>query len=124
MLDQIGLLDDFLQVGFIGRTSNNYDHAGTRVNQRGWQRVFLQTRGAYLDYYINIRLNYIEDLLRESYEKQGGRLIIGWEIISLTMGRIGNDSYKVNAGFRAVGNITSDTLKRYEDDNCVGTVSH
>ncbi|KAL6236384.1 hypothetical protein BDW75DRAFT_250169 [Aspergillus navahoensis] len=61
MLDQLDLLDDLNQIGYVARNSVTFKD-GKRVTSRGWQKMFEAMHGTYLDYCLNIRQKYSEEL--------------------------------------------------------------
>jgi phenol 2-monooxygenase len=79
MLDQLDLLDDMNQIGFIGRNSVTYKD-GERVTSRGWHTMFQRISGTYLDYCLNIRQKYSEGVFRDAYKRRGGEPYIGWKL--------------------------------------------
>ncbi|KIW26719.1 uncharacterized protein PV07_06530 [Cladophialophora immunda] len=85
MLDQYDLLTRLNQVGFVSRSGVNYAKDGKRDNTRGMRHVFDAMQGhTFLDYVLNIRLKYTEDIVRDEYEKIGGVIAGGWDVASLT----------------------------------------
>ncbi|KIW75530.1 hypothetical protein Z517_10272 [Fonsecaea pedrosoi CBS 271.37] len=85
MFDQYDLLTRLNQVGFVSRSGVNYDKDGRRDNTRGMRHVFDAMQGhTFLDYMLNIRLKYSEDILKAEYEELGGVVASGWELMSLT----------------------------------------
>jgi phenol 2-monooxygenase len=94
MLDQLGLLDEMLQVGFIGRGSVTYKD-GQRVNDRGWDFLSRMT-DTYLDYCLNIRQKYSEDIFRSALERYSVNVNAGWSLKDFTIDdAVGN--YKIPA---------------------------
>ncbi|OAP56750.1 hypothetical protein AYL99_08862 [Fonsecaea erecta] len=84
MLDQYDLLTHLSQVGFVSRSGVNYDKNGKRDNTRGMRHVFDAMQGhTFLDYMLNIRLKYTEDIIKAQYEKLGGLVAGGWEVVGL-----------------------------------------
>lgn len=112
-LDQLDLLDEFTQMGLIGRTSVNYKN-GKQVNGRGWQQVLSKMNGTYLDFCVNLRLKYSERIIQDAYEKIGGKVVVGWELRNLSVDSASTDGYKVSAIVGAVGSDEVRTLKRYD----------
>ncbi|RFU24366.1 hypothetical protein B7463_g11973, partial [Scytalidium lignicola] len=110
MLDQVDLLDDFLQVGLVARSSVNFDKDGRRVNSRGWQQVFAQTQGTFIDYLLNIRLKYSEHLIQDALEKDREHVLVGWALKDFSLDADA-ESYKVSAVIGAVGSDQTKTLK-------------
>ena len=113
-LDQLELLDEFLQTGLIARTCVNFTKEGKQVNGRGWQKVVEQVYGeTYLDFTLNIRLKYSEKIIQEAYENIGGKVIVGWELRDLLVDEVATDGYKVGAVVGAVGSEQVRTMKRH-----------
>ncbi|KIX93745.1 uncharacterized protein Z520_10651 [Fonsecaea multimorphosa CBS 102226] len=85
MLDQYDLLTHLRQEGFVTRSGVNYDKDGRRDNTRGLRSVFDAMQGqTFLNYVLNIRLKYTEDIVKAEYEKIGGLVAGGWEVMGLT----------------------------------------
>ncbi|KIW96711.1 uncharacterized protein Z519_02102 [Cladophialophora bantiana CBS 173.52] len=86
MLDQYDLLTRLNQVGFVSRSAVNYDKDGNRDSRRGMRHVFDAMQGhTFVDYMLNIRLKYTEDIVKEEYERIGGIVAGGWEVVNLTI---------------------------------------
>lgn len=83
MLDQYGLLETMNQIGFIARDSATFGKDGKRVTTRGWHSMYNHMGSTFLDYVLNIRLKYSEDVFMEAYEKRGGKILQGWEVTDL-----------------------------------------
>jgi phenol 2-monooxygenase len=66
MLDQLDLLDEMSQVGFIGKASVTYED-GQRVHHRGWDFIGRVT-DTYFDHCLKIRQKYSEDVFRSTLE--------------------------------------------------------
>ncbi|KAH8817321.1 pentachlorophenol 4-monooxygenase, partial [Xylogone sp. PMI_703] len=113
MLDQLDLLDEFLQMGLVARNSANFDKSGQRVNSRGWQVFFAQRYGTFLDYFLNIRLKYSEHLIQDALEKDGGYVAVGWKLKDFTINPHAQDGYRISAVIGEVGSEQTKTLKRY-----------
>jgi phenol 2-monooxygenase len=114
-LDQLDLLDEFTQSGFIGRNGVNYNKDGKQVNGTGWQKIFSRMNGStYLNFYLNLRLKYSERMIQNAYEKFGGDVAVGWQLRSLSLDPEAKDGYKVSAVVRAVESDQFRTLKRYD----------
>ncbi|GAB1208560.1 hypothetical protein APSETT445_007311 [Aspergillus pseudonomiae] len=94
MLDQLELLDELNQIGYIGRNSVTYKD-GKRVTSRGWHVMFQRMSGTFLDYCLNIRQKYSENVIRDAYLKMGGRAYIGWALEDYTVDNQTESDYKV-----------------------------
>ncbi|PLB54072.1 pentachlorophenol 4-monooxygenase [Aspergillus steynii IBT 23096] len=102
MLDQLDLLEELNQIGFIGRNSVTYKD-GKRVTSRGWHAIFEQMNGTFRDYVLNIRQKYSESVVQGAYERVGGVPYIGWKLEGYTVDEDGDgDEYKVKAQIREV----------------------
>ncbi|TQB69373.1 hypothetical protein MPDQ_001953 [Monascus purpureus] len=110
MLDQLELLDDLNQIGYIGRNSVTYKD-GKRVTSRGWHIMFQRMHGTFLDYALNIRQKYSEDVIRAAYEKRGGRTYIGWKLEDFSVDNTLDDEYKVAARIRQLSTDKRLTVK-------------
>ncbi|UDD58720.1 hypothetical protein AFCA_006150 [Aspergillus flavus] len=102
MLDQLELLDELNQIGYIGRNSVTYKD-GKRVTSRGWHVMFQRMSGTYLDYCLNIRQKYSENVIRDTYLEMGGRAYIGWALEDFTVGSQSEGDHKVTSQIRQVG---------------------
>lgn len=111
MLDQLELLDDLNQIGYIGRNSVTYKD-GKRVTSRGWHVMFQRMHGTFLDYALNIRQKYSEGVIRAAYEKRGGRTYIGWKLEGFSVDNTLDDEYKVAAQIRQLSTDKRLTVKR------------
>ncbi|KAL4763176.1 pentachlorophenol 4-monooxygenase [Aspergillus foveolatus] len=94
MLDQLDLLDELNQIGYAGRNSVTFKD-GRRVTTRGWHKMFEAMHGTYLDYCLNIRQKYSEEVIRQSYQKLGGEPYIGWKLESFSLDHESEDEHKV-----------------------------
>lgn len=112
MLDQLELLDDFVQVGSIGRGAVTYKD-GKRVTSRGWQQLISPIHGTYLDFLLNIRLKYSERLVQDAYEKGGGHVTVATKFLQFSLDLKAEDGYKVSAIVAAVESGQTRTIKRY-----------
>ena len=94
MLDQLGLLDEMAQVGFIGRASVTYKD-GQKVQDRGWDFLH-KISDTFFTYCLNIRQKYSEDIFRTALEQHGGKVNAGWTLKNFV---VNNDSedYKISA---------------------------
>ncbi|RDW59344.1 Pentachlorophenol 4-monooxygenase [Aspergillus mulundensis] len=101
MLDQLDLLDDLNQIGYVGRNSVTFKD-GQRVTSRGWHRMFEAMHGTYLDYCLNIRQKYSEEVIRAAYRKLGGNPYIGWKLESFSIDHESQNDYKVTSQIRNV----------------------
>ncbi|KAL5050245.1 hypothetical protein BDW71DRAFT_203646 [Aspergillus fruticulosus] len=99
MLDQLDLLDDLNQIGYIGRNSVTFKD-GKRVTSRGWQKIFEAMHGTYLDYCLNIRQKYSEEVIRKAYQRLGGEPYIGWKLESFSVDHEIENDYKVTSQVR------------------------
>lgn len=113
MLDQLDLLDDLNQIGYIGRNSVTYND-GNRVTSRGWHVMFERMHGTFLDYCLNIRQKYSEELIQDAYKKLGGQGFTGWKLESYSVDDANEDDYKVTSHIREIKTNRSLTVKRYE----------
>jgi phenol 2-monooxygenase len=83
MLDQIGHLDEMSQVGFIARVHVTFKE-GQRVYDSGWDFVYRMT-DTHLDYCLDIRQKYSEDIFRHALEQQSGKVNAGWTLNDFTI---------------------------------------
>jgi phenol 2-monooxygenase len=109
MLDQYEILDEFNQIGFVGRNSVNYDRTGKVDNTRGWQSLFECLDRTFLDFLLNIRLKYSEELIQAAYERIGGRILIGWEMTKLSTREVAKDGYAVSVEVKNVLSKAAET---------------
>jgi phenol 2-monooxygenase len=73
---------------------------GRRVTTRGWHTMFEAMHGTYLDYCLNIRQKYSEEVIRQSYQKLGVEPYIGWKLESFSLDHESEDEYKVTSHVR------------------------
>jgi phenol 2-monooxygenase len=110
MLDQLGLLDEMSQVGFIGKASVTYKD-GQRVHDRGWDFISRVT-DTYFDYCLNIRQKYSEDIFRSALEQHGGRVNAGWTLKDLVVKDDGDD-YRISAKMTDQNGATVTAKSKY-----------
>jgi phenol 2-monooxygenase len=110
MLDQLGLLDEMSQVGFIGKASVTYKD-GQRVHDRGWDFISRVT-DTYFDYCLNIRQKYSEDIFRSALEQHGGRVNAGWTLKNLVVKDDGDD-YRISAKMTDQNGATVTAKSKY-----------
>ncbi|KAF7588083.1 hypothetical protein BBP40_006182 [Aspergillus hancockii] len=111
MLDQLELLDELNQIGYVGRNSVTYND-GKRVTSRGWHVMFQRMTGTYLDYCLNIRQKYSENVIRDAYQSAGGRAYIGWTLEDFTVGNSREDDHKVVSRIHQANNSEDLTVYR------------
>ncbi|RAH43301.1 pentachlorophenol 4-monooxygenase [Aspergillus brunneoviolaceus CBS 621.78] len=110
MFDQLGLLDELNQIGYVARNSVTY-RKGKRVTSRGWHIMFQRTYGTFLDYCLNIRQKYSEDVIRGAYESLGCKPYIGWKLDNFVVDDAAKNDYKVTANVTEVSMGKSLTMK-------------
>ncbi|KAL4795469.1 pentachlorophenol 4-monooxygenase [Aspergillus venezuelensis] len=96
MLDQLQLLDELNQIGYIARNSVTYMN-GERVTSRGWHVMFERMHGTFLDYCLNIRQKYSENVIRSSLEMLGAQPKIGWKLEDFKINDDADDDYRVTS---------------------------
>ncbi|KAJ5293607.1 hypothetical protein PENANT_c002G06541 [Penicillium antarcticum] len=101
LLDQLDLLEDLNQIGYIGRNSVTYKD-GKRVTSRGWHVMFERMHGTFLDYCLNLRQKYLEEVIQGAYEKLGGQAFAGWKLESYSVDNASGDDYKVTSHVREI----------------------
>lgn len=84
LLDSLGVLDEMLQEGYIGRMSITHKN-GQRVTTRGWHGIWTQMHNTELDYMLNLRMKHSEDIFRKAYLKLGGLEAAGWRVVNLVL---------------------------------------
>jgi phenol 2-monooxygenase (NADPH) len=100
MLDQIDLLDEMDQVGFVARNSVTFDKNGKCVTSRGWHTIFEKTHGTFQDYLLNIRLKYSEEVIIRACEWLGRHVLVGWALVDMTTSE---DGFKVTSIIQNIG---------------------
>ncbi|OJI99558.1 hypothetical protein ASPVEDRAFT_123545 [Aspergillus versicolor CBS 583.65] len=95
MLDQLQLLDELNQIGYVARNSITYDKDGRRVTSRGWHLMFERMHGTFLDYCLNIRQKFSENVIRDAFKSIGGEPYIGWKLEGFSIDDAAEDEYKV-----------------------------
>ena len=96
MLDQVDLLDEMNQIGFITRTSVTYKD-GKRIAARGWHSLFTHIDQSYLNYVLNIRQKYSESVFLERYRQLGGDVCYAWELKDFNVNEKALDDRKITA---------------------------
>jgi phenol 2-monooxygenase len=112
MLDQIDLLDEINQIGFVARNSVTFDKNGKRVTSRGWHTIFEKTHGTFQDYLLNIRLKYSEQVFTRAYERLGRNVWVGWTLKEMVVNEDGEDGLKVTSVIEGTGSGERRTIKR------------
>ncbi|KAJ5643727.1 uncharacterized protein N7484_006234 [Penicillium longicatenatum] len=102
MLDQLDLLDDLNQIGYICRNSVTWKD-GKRITSRGWHLMFDRMDGTFMDYCLNLRQRYSEDVIREAYIHAGGQLHMGWKLEDFSLYLSQNTDFKVTGTICRVG---------------------
>ncbi|KAJ5131934.1 FAD binding domain-containing protein [Penicillium atrosanguineum] len=110
MLDQLDLLEDLNQIGYIGRNSVTFKD-GKRVTSRGWHVMFERMNGTFLNYCLNIRQKYSEEVILGAYQKIGGQAYVGWKLESFSVDHASEDDYKVTSQIREIKTDRSLTVK-------------
>ncbi|KAK1148157.1 hypothetical protein N8T08_010799 [Aspergillus melleus] len=112
MLDQLELLEELNQIGYIARNSVTYKD-GKRVTSRGWHVMFERMSGTFLDYCLNIRQKYSEEVIQEAYKRSGGVPYVGWKLEEYAVDQdvARGDEYKVKAKIREGGTGMAVTVK-------------
>lgn len=113
MLDQIDLLDEMRQIGFVARNSVTFDKSGQRVTSRGWHTIFEKMHGTFQDYLLNIRLKYSEGVFTQAYERHGGQVLVGWALKDMVINEDEEDGYKVTSVVHEIGTEKTRTVRRY-----------
>lgn len=102
MLDQLDILDDMNQIEYICRNSLTWKD-GKRITSRGWHLKFHRMDGTFMDYCLNLRQRYSEDVIREVYSNAGGHLYMGWKLEEFSVRLSENTDFKVTGKIRRVG---------------------
>ncbi|KAJ5916500.1 hypothetical protein N7504_000515 [Penicillium tannophilum] len=102
MLDQLDLLDDMNQIGYICRNSVTWKD-GKRITSRGWHLMFDRMDGTFMDYCLNLRQRYSEDVIREAYSHAGGQLYMGWKLEDFSVHLSQSTDFKVTGKIRRSG---------------------
>ncbi|KAL4929565.1 pentachlorophenol 4-monooxygenase [Aspergillus undulatus] len=116
MLDQLDLLEDLNQIGYVGRNSVTYKD-GKRVTSRGWHTMFQHMNGTYLDYCLNIRQKYSEEVFRNAYKKLGGDIWVNWKLETFSVDHKSDNDYKASSQIR---NLKSGELTVVKSKYVVG----
>ncbi|GKZ36532.1 hypothetical protein AbraIFM66950_007650 [Aspergillus brasiliensis] len=110
LLDQLGLLDDLNQIGYVARDSVTY-RDGKRVTSRGWEIMYQHMQGTFLNYCLNIRQRYSEGVIRDAYVSFGGEPYIGWKLDGFAVEEACDDEYKVVSHVTEVSSGRSLTVR-------------
>ena len=112
MIDQLDLSDELNQVGIIGRGSVTFTGEGERVTARSINAIFSQMGRTFLDYVLNIRLKYSEDLIRKAYLRVGDKVKVKWEIRDIEQDVGNSDGYKVLSKIGAADTDETQYIRR------------
>ncbi|GLI73921.1 hypothetical protein PoHVEF18_002153 [Penicillium ochrochloron] len=110
MLDQLELLDEMNQIGFVARNSVTYKD-GKQVTSRGWHVMYERMHGTFLDYCLNIRQKFSETVYRDAYSRIGGKPFIGWKLEDFTVDNSTKEDFKVTSRLTQVNSGDAVTVK-------------
>lgn len=96
MLDQLQVLDEMNQIGYIARQAVTFKD-GQLVTSRGWHVMYNRMQETLLDYVLNIRQKFSEDVFRKEYKRLGGEPYIGWRLDDFAVCEESQDDYKVKS---------------------------
>lgn len=113
MLDQLQLLDELNQIGYVARNSITYDKDGQRVTSRGWHLMFERMHGTFLDYCLNIRQKFSENVIRDAFGLMGGEPYIGWKLEGFSIDEAAEDEYKVVSNIVELSSRRKLVVRRY-----------
>ncbi|PLB46091.1 pentachlorophenol 4-monooxygenase [Aspergillus steynii IBT 23096] len=110
MLDQLQLLDELNQIGYIAGNSVTYKK-GQLVTSRGWHVMYQRMHETFLDYVLNIRQKHFEDVFRQEYERLGGKPLTCWRLDSFEVQDSCPEDYKVTSTITDVASEKTSTVK-------------
>jgi phenol 2-monooxygenase (NADPH) len=111
MLDQLDLLDEMAQMGVIARSSVAFKN-GKKVTTRGWNVVFTEMGGTYLDYVLNLRQQFSEGIFRDAYERFNVKVHAGWTLKGLVVDENPNNGYRVTSTIEEITTKSTKLIKR------------
>lgn len=111
MLDQLELMDELSQIGFIGRNSVTFKD-GEKVVSRGWQIMLDRMQDTFFDFCLNIRQKCSEAVFRASYASLGGEVHAGWLLEQFEVDESSASPYKVTSTILEVGVGNRKVVKR------------
>ena len=111
MLSQVDLMDEMLQMAFVATGANSFKD-GKRTSGKGSSPLYKHMGDTYLAFETFIRQMYVEEIIRNAYERCGGRVMMGWALQGLTIDRKAADSFRINAVIKDETGATK-TVRRY-----------
>lgn len=98
LLEQMHVVDDMIQTGFIGRTYAVYNRDGKRVPRKAWQSIAALMDESFHNYSLNIRQKKSEDIIAARYKTQFDRDVYhGWELVDYKLNTNPADGYNITA---------------------------
>lgn len=97
MLDQLGLYDELAQTGL--RMQGGFNYIGREHVSRGFMSLEELADMSYFGLGLNIRLKYIEDVLRKRLERLGVEVWAPWRLEGFRLDEAGTDDYKVDVTY-------------------------
>ncbi|KAF3398265.1 3-hydroxybenzoate 4-monooxygenase [Penicillium rolfsii] len=110
MLDQLELLDEMNQIGFVARNSVTYKD-GKQVTSRGWHIMYERMHGTFLDFCLNIRQKFSETVYRDAYSRIGGKPFIGWKFEDFAVENGAKEDFKVTSRLTQVSSGDAVTVR-------------
>ena len=111
ILDQVDLLDEMNQTGFVSRGTVTYKD-GKRLTDRGWISAFDMIHGTYMDYVLNIRQKYSEEIFASRYEDLGHTVHAEWTLRECVIDEGAADGYRVTSKIKHEPTGQTKTVKR------------
>ena len=112
MLDQLDLLEEMNQIGFIARNMATFKD-GKRVSSRAWQSLFVHINLSYLNYLLNIRQKCSETVFLKRYRWLGSEVHFQCQLEDYSIHEDALDGRKVAAIVRDMPSGNVWTVRRY-----------
>ena len=99
------------QTGFISRGTVTYKD-GKRLTDRGWISAIDMMHGTYMDYVLNIRQKYSEDIFASRYEGLGNTVHAEWTLRECVIDEGAADGYRVTSKIKHEPTGQAKTVRR------------
>ncbi|KAI7971614.1 hypothetical protein EIK77_002615 [Talaromyces pinophilus] len=110
MFDQLDVLEQLVQIGYVSRHYVNYKN-GKRSGPGGYNMLLSQMHDTYADFVLNIRQKYVEETVQEAFENQGGNFYEGTELVNFLLD-VEDPDFDDYAGTATVKDISHESQRQ------------
>ena len=112
LLEQLDLLDDLLQIGFVVRGQAHFNQNGERVNDV-IRYATSNIKDTFFDFLLLCRQKYTEQAIHQGYQRMAGKSVrYGLRLINYTLNE-GSDDYPVLSTLEHTDGARSELRSRY-----------